>query len=306
LFQSIYQPAEGSFKSIPLMPEWYLFSLLFGGLACLGFLWQPLLWLWPVFLFSIAIIVVQAVISAAENSSLIKKHQQNWKYPTFITLLHIIQPLARLKGRINHGLTPWRIRGAKGNLRDLTFFLPKILTQWLEGNWKAAETWLEQIEQNIISLKARVKRGGDFDRWDLRIRIGIFSTANAILTIEEHGANKQYLKFRYWVNYSKFGLVLILLLATLSVLAAADNSWIVSIIFAGVTVGLIGKYLFDCASVASCMVSAFTQLSPLPEKESAPEPASPEEHGERDRPPYLMPEEQTEEYVQFFSSKKDR
>ncbi len=100
--------------------------------------------------------------------------------------------------------------------------------------------------------------------------------------------------------------MLILLLATLSVLAAADNSWTVSIIFAGVAVGLIGKYLFDCASVASCMVSAFKQLSPLPEKESAPEPASPEEHGERDRPPYLMPEEQREEYVQFFFNKKDR
>lgn len=55
LFQSVYEPAEGFFKSIPLMPEWYLFSIFFGIIACLGFLWKPLLLVWPVFIFSIAL-----------------------------------------------------------------------------------------------------------------------------------------------------------------------------------------------------------------------------------------------------------
>lgn len=304
LFQSIYQPAEGYFKSIPLMPEWYLFSILFGAIACLGCLWKPLLWLWPVFIFSIAIIVVQAVISASKNSSHTKPQQQNWKYRSFIILLHIIQPLARLKGRIKHGLTPWRIRGVKGGLQNLTFLKPKILMRWAEGDWKAAETWLKEIEQNIIALKARVKRGGDFDRWDIKIRNGLFSTAKGILTIEEHGANKQYLKFGYWINYSKVGLSLIIFLASISILAAADNSWIVSTIIAGLTVGLIGKYLFDCASVAACMVSAFAELTPLREEEITSEPARRENPREVEKPPYRMPGKQTEEAFQIITNKK--
>ncbi|HEX8677973.1 MAG TPA: glycosyltransferase, partial [Segetibacter sp.] len=163
LFQSVYQPAEGFLNCIPLMPEWYLLSVLCGGMAGLGFLWAPLLVLWPVFIASIAVIVIQGVISAVDNTALTKHQERNWKYLSLIVLLHIIQPLARLRGRIKHGLTPWRIRGAKASLQNLTFFKPKILTYWNEASWKANETWLEEIEQNIIGLKARVKRGGDFD-----------------------------------------------------------------------------------------------------------------------------------------------
>lgn len=265
LFQSVYQPAEGSFKSIPLMPEWYLISLMFGGLACLGFLWQPLLWFWPVFAFSIAIIIIQAVISAIKNTSLNNHQRKSWKYFSLISILHLVQPLARLTGRITHGLTPWRMRGVAPDLKNLTFLKSKVLMLWSEGNWKAPETWLAEIEQNIIALKARVKRGGDFDRWDVKVRNGIFSTAQGILTIEEHGANKQYVKFKYWGSYSKSGLALIILLSAITVLAVADESWIVSLIFMGLTLGLIGKYVFDCAGVVNCLVVSFLGLSKVEE-----------------------------------------
>ncbi len=267
LFQSVYEPAEGHFKSIPLMPEWYLFSLLFAGMGCLGYLWEPLLFAWPVFIFSITIILVQAVISGSENTALTKEQHANWKYRLLIVLFHIIQPLARLSGRIKHGLTPWRMRGVRAKLQRLTFLKPKILMHWSEGDWKASETWLEEIEQRIIGLKARVKRGGDFDRWDIKVKNGIFSTAQGLLTIEEHGANKQYLKFRYWVNYSIPGLVLIVLLSTIAVFAAGDKSWIVSALFAFLAVGLTGKYVFDCASVVNCLVVGFLKLSQEEQKE---------------------------------------
>ncbi len=173
---------------------------------------------------------------------------------------------------------------------------------WSEGDWKAPETWLEEIEQNIIALKARVKRGGDFDRWDLKIKNGIFSTAKGILTIEEHGANKQYLKFRYWINYSRVGLLLIIFLAFIAILAAADKSWIVSLIIAGLTVGLIGKYVFDCVSVATCLVSAFTELTPLAEKKITTEAARPEERREAERKPIVTPGAQREVGMPVFTN----
>lgn len=271
LFQSVYQPAEGFFKSIPLMPEWYLISLTFGAMACLGFLWQPLLWFWPVFAFSVAIIIIPAIFSATKNTSLKNHQRKSWKYFLLISILHIVQPLARLTGRITHGLTPWRMRGVAPKLKSLTFLRAKVLMLWSEGNWKAPETWLAEIERNIIALKARVKKGGDFDRWDIKVKNGIFSTAQGILTIEEHGANKQYLKFKYWGNYSASGLALIILLAAIAVLAAVDESWIVSSIFMALTVGLIGKYVFDCASVVNCLVVSFSDLLKQEEKESSSE-----------------------------------
>ncbi len=268
LFQSVYQPAEGFLNCIPLMPEWYLLSALFGITACLGFLWPPLLSLWTVFIASVAIIIIQGVISAAKNTSLTKEQEQNWKYFSLIVLLHIVQPLARLRGRIKYGLTPWRIRGAKASIKNLTFFRAKTLTLWSEGNWKANETWLEEIEQNIISLKARVKRGGDFDKWDIKTRNGLFSTAKGVLTVEEHGANKQYVKFRYWANYSLGGLVLIVLLTTITTFALLDHSLIAASILYFLTAAIFLKYILDSASVVNCIVSGFSNLSIVKEKES--------------------------------------
>ena len=268
LFQSVYQPAEGFLNCIPLMPEWYLLSLLFGLIACVGFLWAPLLLLWPVFIFSIAVIIIQGIISAANNTSLTKEQERNWKYFSLIVVLHIVQPLARLRGRIKHGLTPWRIRGAKASLKNLTLFKPRTLSYWYEADWKANETWLEEIEQNIINLKARVKRGGDFDKWDIKTRNGLFSTAKGVLTVEEHGGNKQYVKFRYWANYSVGGLVLIAMLVTLTIFAVFDQSLIAASILCFLTAAVFVKYTLDSASVVNCIVLGFKKLTDEHQKES--------------------------------------
>lgn len=268
LFQSVYQPADGFLNCIPLMPEWYLLSGLFCITACVGFLWAPLLMLWPVFILSIAVIIIQGIISAVNNTSLSKEQERNWKYFSLIVVLHIVQPIARLKGRIKHGLTPWRIRGAKATLKNLTFFKPRTLAYWYEADWKANETWLEEIEQNIIKLKARVKRGGDFDKWDIKTRNGLFSTATGVLTVEEHGGNKQYVKFRYWANYSIGGFMLIGLLTAIATLAAADNSWMAAGILALLTIAIAAKYILDSASVVNCIVSGFNGIAIIDEKES--------------------------------------
>lgn len=266
LFQSVYQPANGFLNALPLMPEWYLLSVLLTMLASLGFLWAPLLWLWPLVAASVVIVTIQAATSARKNVSLRPAQKKNFKYTALITLLHIIQPMARLYGRLEHGLTPWRVRGAKLNLKHVPF-KSETLAHWSENAWKAPETWLEEIEKNIISLKARVKRGGDFDKWDLSIRNGLFSRAKGVLTIEEHGANKQYVKFKYWVDFSKFGFLLITLAVLVSCLAALDNSFIVSAVIGCLAFLLAAKYFIDSISVASTLVFSFKKLAPIVYKE---------------------------------------
>jgi len=88
LFQSVYKPADGLFSSIPLMPEWYLITGLLGLMFLLGWQWAPLLNLGPVFVAFIAIIFIQAVMSATKNTSLSKAQKRNWKYFSLIVLLH--------------------------------------------------------------------------------------------------------------------------------------------------------------------------------------------------------------------------
>jgi hypothetical protein len=261
-------------------------------MASLGFLWSPLLFLWPVFIACIAVIIIQGVISALENTSLTKHQERSWKYFSLIVLLHIIQPVARLRGRIIHGLTPWRIRGAKATFKHLTLFKPKTLTYWSETGWKANEAWLEEIEENIIKLKARVKRGGEFDKWDIKTRNGLFSTAKGVLTVEEHGANKQYIKFRYWGNYSVPGLILIGILISITAFATLDKSWIAASVLSIITVMAAIKYVLDSASVVNCIVSGFKSLSEVVEKESKLRLVKVKEEvkAEESLPPILVPQ----------------
>ncbi|QMU31703.1 glycosyltransferase [Adhaeribacter radiodurans] len=260
LFQSVYQPADGLLNSIPLMPEWYLFSGFLAFLASLGWLWSPLLWVWPVFLASILIMLVQAAISASKNVSQQIAKKQNVKYQLLITLLHVIQPIARLYGRLKHGLTPWRLRGDFYTSPYAFVLKAKQFTLWSE-KWRSAEEWLEETEQNLIKMKARVQRGGNFDKWDIRVRNSIFSSSKGLFTFEEHGAGKQLLRFKAWPIPSKTLALALLLITATAALAALDNAIQVTVILFMLDILLIAAYCKDSASTISDMYEAFNRLS---------------------------------------------
>lgn len=259
LFQSVYQPANGVLNALPLMPEWYLFCGLLAVLASLGFLWLPLLWLWPVFAASVGIIVTQAAYSASKNVSLHLSQKRNLKYRLLITLLHIIQPIARLYGRLQHGLTPWRKRGAGFSRKFILPFRPRVFTHWSE-EWQESEQWLKDIEKNLTGLKLRVKRGGDFDDWDMEVRSGIFSNSRALLTIEEHGGAKQYLRLRCKTIFSPAGLVLLTLSGSLAVFSTLNGSWLVGAVIGAITFLLASRFIIEAANGMNSLFTAFKRL----------------------------------------------
>jgi GT2 family glycosyltransferase len=216
LFQSIYEPADGLLNVIPLMPEWYLLTALLGLLGLLGFIWPDLQWAWLPFALAVAVVVVQATLSTTENQTL--HHTPRKNRHTLLTIwLHLIQPVARLYGRFKHGLTPWRPKGAGS--RFAFFFSPtREFTHWSE-EWHAPEEWLATVEQHMVALHTRVRRGGDFDEWDLQARTGLFAYGRALLLVEDHGAGKQMLRFRCWSNLYSQGLPLLGGLLALGLLA---------------------------------------------------------------------------------------
>jgi len=113
-YQSLYERAPATPLALPLMPEW---SFAIGALAVLSLLapsWPPLAVALPLLAAAVLAPVAQAVRSAARAElaqglgRLGRIHRRVW-----IAGLHLMQPLARLTGRLVHGLTPWRRRGAR-------------------------------------------------------------------------------------------------------------------------------------------------------------------------------------------------
>jgi O-antigen biosynthesis protein len=259
LFQSVYQPAGGFLNSIPLMPEWYMLTGVLGIFGVLGFLWAPLLWCWVPFAIGLGLVIAQAAVSASTNTSLQPHQRRNIKYRALIILLHIIQPVARLYGRIKHGLTPWRRRGAGMNSRFAIQFKPRVFCHWSE-EWRSAEDWLEQIETNLKDLKTICRRGGDFDNWDVQVRNGLFAKSRGLLTLEEHGANRQYLKLRCATKFSNTVYLLCFSLALLTTWSAFDQAYVISAFLGALLLGLVFRILFETGSSMNSLYQAFSLL----------------------------------------------
>lgn len=229
-FQSLYQPAPDTFASLPLMPEWYLLIGFLGGLSIVGLAWPPLLYALPFALATLLIVVIQACISAANARFDVPTRQQYLTYWALTAALHFIQPIARLHGRFTYGLTPWRKRGPVAYSLSQLLTHTKTFNLWSEV-WRSTEDWLNSIQKQLLSTTARVRSGGSFDSWDLLVSSGFFTTVYGLMTIEEHGAGKQLIRFKCKTKYSTTGLVLIALLLILAVLAGLDKAYSVCFLF---------------------------------------------------------------------------
>lgn len=260
LFQSVYQPADRLISYIPLMPEWYALMAMLAVAGCIGYFWPVLLWAWVGFALSMIVVLVQSSISASKNITLTAQQKQDASYQLMITFLHFIQPIARLYGRIRFGLTPWRKRGAKFNFSFLFSFTPKIFTHWSE-QWKSSEDWLSAIEGNLASLRACTKRSGDFDSWDFEVRNGLFAKSRAILAIEEHGAQKQYLKFRCHTVYSRWAIFYLLTLLAATCIAFISGAWMAGMFCSIALCIFIFRFFRASATSLNSLHIGFTMLA---------------------------------------------
>ncbi|MDQ3931760.1 MAG: glycosyltransferase [Actinomycetota bacterium] len=253
LFQSLYQEPEGLVGDLRQMPEWYLVIALLGGLGALGALWAPLLVFLPMLALAVGAAAAQAILSAqrARFPSPLPTRAARLRARALTSLLFLLQPLARLIGRLRHGLTPWRQRGGAPPAMPL----PRAETVWSE-DWRAIDTWLGEVEQTLRASGAAVLRGGDFDSWDLEVRGGLLGWARLQAGIEEHGAGRQLVRFRIWPQLASAGTVLILLFAALSLAAAIDDSWAAAAILAGLGLLVGGRAVYDAGAATGELLTA--------------------------------------------------
>jgi GT2 family glycosyltransferase len=256
LFQSIYQPAAPTLGSLPLMPEWHLVTVVLAVLSAFGAIWPPLLLALPLLVLAIGAFLVQAGLSAAHAAftSVPRSRIARLKLRSLTAVLHVLQSLARLRGRLCYGLTPWRWQGP----RRLALPLPRTFTIWSE-RWQGPQERLQSIEVALRARGARVRRGGDYDRWDLEVRGGLLGTARVRMAIEEHGAGNQLVRFRAWPRYPTRGFVLPLLFATLAAEEGLEHLWAASAVLGVVAALLALRVLLECAAAGAAILRALQE-----------------------------------------------
>jgi glycosyltransferase involved in cell wall biosynthesis len=223
-FQSLYQRQSVGVTSLPLMPEWYLLLGILLLLALLGVAWPPLAVFWPVLAVAALLPLVQAVTSAARAifSSDPDTSGQRAKLYVLTAGLHLLQPLARLMGRLRHGLSPWRTRHDLNSADVL-----QIWSVWSE-TWQDPDTILNSILSELRESGNIARGGGNFDDWDIEVRGGLLGSSQMRMALEEHGGGKQLLRFRTRSRVAALSVVALLVTGGIAIAAAIDGAWFVS------------------------------------------------------------------------------
>ncbi|MBC8036621.1 MAG: glycosyltransferase [Rhizobiales bacterium] len=264
LFQSIYASGPTTLWSLFLMPEWLLVVGVLLLLSLLGIFWPPLMLALPVLILAVGALLTEATASAAQAAfpTALYTRTQRFGLYSLTALLYLLQPLARLLGRLQSGLTLWRRRGRP----DFVFPRTRAVTLWSK-RWRAAEARLATIEDTTRAHGALVRRGGDFDRWDLEVLGGILGSARLLMTIEEHGEGRQLARFHLWPRFWGPGLAMNLALVLLAALAALDHAWIPALLLGLTAIMLVVRAFGDCAAAMAFQLRALEAIS-APNEES--------------------------------------
>jgi hypothetical protein len=169
-------------------------------------------------------------------------------------LLHILQPLARLEGRLRHGLTPWRSASVAGKALPL----PRRFDRWSEV-WREPAERVRSLEERLRAQGALVRRGGEFSRWDLECRGGVLAGVRMTTTVEEHGQGRQLVRLRCWPRWSASALASIAVLVLVAAVAASDGAPAAAVVLGVLAVALTLRTVAEAASAMAATARAFRE-----------------------------------------------
>ena len=251
-FQSLYQSTPSTLWSLAGTPEWMLVVVALGALSLLGAFWHPLLLALVAFAIAALPPLIYACLGATRATFPLQSGSRaRVEFRLLTAFLYLTQPLARLQGRLQAGLTPWRQRGTAG----LAPPLPRTTSVWSE-RWKDLDQRLRDLEANLDAAGAPVSRGGDYDRWDLQVRGGLLGAFRLLAAAEDHGGGAQLLRFRSWPRCSYAGIAVAAVFAALAVGAMAAQSWTAAATFGALTVLLAMRMALECAGAAATISRA--------------------------------------------------
>jgi O-antigen biosynthesis protein len=241
-FQSLYQASPSVLDSLARLPEWYLVIGLLTCLSALAAFWAPLLYVVPLLGVALLLPLGDALYSGLRTRFGRRGARAIWQLRAITSFLHLTQPLARLIGRIGHGLAPWRRRRPAG------FSLPKRreLAIWLE-DWRPPEDRVYDLDAALRRTGLAVRSGGEFDQWDAEVRGGMFGAVRVLFAAEDHGAGTQYFRFRITPRYSRAAISVALALLVLAVDAGAGGAWIAAVLLGAISTAFLSRSVLECA-----------------------------------------------------------
>lgn len=258
-YQSLYEPAPVTLLALPLMPEWYFVIAGLAALSLLALSWAPLLWCVPLLVLAVVAPIAQAGIAATRARYPVAAASSGEKVRRWMLTfaMHLMQPAARLIGRVKHGLTPWRRRGAAVAAVSAT---KAPATIWSE-TWRSSEQWLQMLEAAVRKQGAIVRRGGDLDEWDLEVRGGLFGRVRAVVAVEEHGAGKQLVRAKVRAASSPWVGVTLPVFAVLATGAALETAWVAAGFLCLGTALPAFRVERESRDASRCLLNAFRHLT---------------------------------------------
>jgi GT2 family glycosyltransferase len=254
-FQSLYQANPSILDSLARLPEWYL---VIGALACLAALaplWSPLIFAAPLVALALLVPVADAAYSGVRTSFGRRSRRELWRLRGLTTVLHLIQPLARLVGRLDYGLAPWRRRGPVA----LAPPRPREVAIWLDA-WRPPDDRVADLAAAVRRTGLAVRSGSAYDRWDLEVAAGMLGAARVLLAVEAHGAGSQYVRLRITPRSSRVAATIALALLALAAVAAADGAWIAAAVMGIMSAGTLGWCALECAAASAVTLGCFAAV----------------------------------------------
>jgi len=239
------------------MPEFHLLNLLLGVLVVIGFWWTPLLCFLPLLLLSAGAPLVYIIPTLAHTrfASRGLSVPKRWAMTAMTGLLHIIQPIARLHGRIAHGLAPWR------RPRKAKFIFPR---RWQNAQW--TKHWIDpherltELEKALHAQGLRVWRGNTTEPWDLEACTGLLASTRMLMAVEDHGSGTQYVRFKCWPRFSRIACAVIAVGTGLSVIAGVSGAPPIAPLVTGTaTFSLLSRMVREAAWSAGAAVRGFRE-----------------------------------------------
>ncbi|MEQ1575076.1 MAG: glycosyltransferase, partial [Vicinamibacterales bacterium] len=243
-FQSLTDTPLNFLNSLPLMPEWHLVVGLLAIVSLGGLLWAPLLWAVPLFLLSLAPPVAQAALSAAKarfTTLPASRYARACAYAT-VGFFHLMQPVARLSGRLRHGLTLWRTHGPQTFTWPLPTKYPLVVTRW-----QPPEARLAAMMNAMKTAGSVVLHGGSYSGWDLEVRGGLFGSSRLLMAFEDTGSGTQLVRLRSYPRYPPLVLMLLAAFTLLSGAAAMSGEGVAAAGFGLIALPLAWRSVRECA-----------------------------------------------------------
>jgi len=252
-FQRLYTDHAGSMLSAP---GWYLANVILAGLLLLSGEWATL----RLAALPLLILLLLPFFHALQSVADVRPIHSRVRCRVFTAVLHVLQPMARSWGRFSKWVSMQQ-RPAKGWLFPRT----RTLRVWSE-QWQPSEHWLNMLEEQMRSNGAIVRRGGDFDSWDLEVDGSPAARVRIVTAIEEHGGGKQMILFRLRPRVSRTATVLSVTLVLLSALALANGHTPVSVLLVfGALIAAVNAAT-TCgriAGLAGASIAFLTSASPI-------------------------------------------